>query len=62
MENGHYDVTLGVGNTLRADVLQPHGGVHWAWFWRSLRAYDNPITLDDKILGRILSPKQWVSG
>ena len=58
----NYDVTLGVGNTLKADVLQPHGGVHWAWFWRSLRAYDNPIIWTIKFLGRVLSPKQWVSG
>jgi UDP-glucose:(heptosyl)LPS alpha-1,3-glucosyltransferase len=62
MRNGHYDVTLGVGNTLEADVLQPHGGVHWAWFWRSLRAYDNPMTWMMKFLGRILSPKQWING
>ena len=62
MENGNYDITLGVGNTLRADILQPHGGVHWAWFWRSLRAYDNPILWTIKFLGRILSPKQWISG
>ena len=59
---GNYDITLGVGNTLKADVLQPHGGVHWAWFWRSLRAYDNPIIWTTKFLGRVLSPKQWVSG
>jgi hypothetical protein len=43
IENGNYDITFGVGNTLKADVLQPHGGVHWAWFWKSLRAYENPI-------------------
>jgi len=42
--------------------LQPHGGVHWAWFWRSLRAYENPILWMIKFLGRIFSPKQWVSG
>src|SRR4030042_3620976 len=62
MKNANYDVTLGVGNTLEADVLQPHGGVHWAWFWRSLRAYDHPILWVIKFLGRILSPKQWASG
>ncbi len=62
MMNGHYDVTLGVGNTLRADVLQPHGGVHWAWFWRSLRAYDHPLVWVIKFLGRVLSPKQWIQG
>lgn len=60
MKKGGYDVTLGVGNTLEADVLQPHGGVHWAWFWRSLRAYENPIQWFIKFLGRILSPKQWI--
>src|SRR4030042_4546440 len=62
MKRGNYDVTLGVGNTLEADVLQPHGGGHWAWFWRSLRAYDHPILWMIKLLGRILSPKQWASG
>jgi len=62
IKRGNYDVTLGVGNTLEADVLQPHGGVHWAWFWRSLEAYDNPIHWVIKLLGRVLSPKQWVSG
>ena len=62
IENGNYDITFGVGNTLKADVLQPHGGVHWAWFWKSLRAYENPIVWTIKFLGRILSPKQWVSG
>jgi UDP-glucose:(heptosyl)LPS alpha-1,3-glucosyltransferase len=62
IENGNYDITFGVGNTLKADILQPHGGVHWAWFWRSLRAYENPILWMIKFLGRISSPKQWVSG
>lgn len=62
MENGNYDVTFGVGNTLRADVLQPHGGVHWAWFWRSLGAYDNPILRTIRFLGRVFSAKQWVNG
>ncbi len=62
MTNGRYDVTLGVGNTLRADVLQPHGGVHWAWFWRSLKAYDHPFLWVSKLLGRVLSPKQWIQG
>ncbi|MDI7259837.1 MAG: glycosyltransferase family 4 protein [Thermodesulfobacteriota bacterium] len=62
IENGNYDIALGVGNTLKADILQPHGGVHWAWFWRSLRAYDNPILWVIKFFGRIFSPKQWVSG
>src|SRR4030043_175219 len=62
MTSGHYDVTLGVGNTLKADVLQPHGGVHWAWFWRSLRAYDHPFLWVIKFLGRVLSPKQWTQG
>ena len=62
MEQGNYDITFGVGNTLKADILQPHGGVHWAWFWRSLRAYENRILWMIKFLGRIFSPKQWVSG
>jgi UDP-glucose:(heptosyl)LPS alpha-1,3-glucosyltransferase len=62
IENGNYDITFGVGNTLKANILQPHGGVHWAWFWRSLRVYDHPILWAVKFLGRVLSPKQWVSG
>ncbi len=62
IKNGNYDITLGIGNTLRADVLQPRGGVHWAWFWRSLRVYDNPILWTIKFLGRIFSLKQWVRG
>ena len=62
MRDGRYDITFGVGNTLEADVLQPHGGVHWAWFWRSLRAYDHPLLWLVKFVGRVLSPKQWVNG
>lgn len=62
MKKEDYDITLGVGNTLEAHVLQPHGGVHWAWFWRSLRAYDQPVERFFKLWGRLLSPKQWVSG
>jgi len=62
MENGNYDITFGVGNTLKADIFQPHGGVHWAWFWRSLGAYDHPWVWLVKFLGRVLSPKQWVQG
>jgi UDP-glucose:(heptosyl)LPS alpha-1,3-glucosyltransferase len=62
IERENCDVTLGVGNTLRADVLQPHGGVHWAWFWRSLRAYDHQVIWMIKLLGRVLSPKQWAQG
>ena len=62
IKNGDYDISFGVGNTLRADVLQPHGGVHWAWFWRSLRAYDHPVVWAIKFLARVMSPRQWVSG
>jgi UDP-glucose:(heptosyl)LPS alpha-1,3-glucosyltransferase len=62
MKAGNYGITLGVGNTLEADVLQPHGGVHRAWFWRSLKAYDSPILWAIKFLGRVLSPKQWIQG
>jgi UDP-glucose:(heptosyl)LPS alpha-1,3-glucosyltransferase len=62
IENGNYDITFGVGNTLKADILQPHGGVHMAWFWRSLKAYENPVLWVIKFLGRVFSLKQWVSG
>jgi UDP-glucose:(heptosyl)LPS alpha-1,3-glucosyltransferase len=62
IEKRNYDITFGVGNTLKADILQPHGGVHWAWFWRSLKAYDHPVLWILKFFGRILSPKQWISG
>jgi UDP-glucose:(heptosyl)LPS alpha-1,3-glucosyltransferase len=62
IENGKYDITFGVGNTLDADILQPHGGVHWAWFWRSLRIYNHTILWMIKLLGRVFSLKQWASG
>jgi len=62
IEKGNYDLNFGVGNTIKADVLQPHGGVHWAWFWRSLRAYHSPIHRWVKFLSRVLSPKQWING
>jgi UDP-glucose:(heptosyl)LPS alpha-1,3-glucosyltransferase len=57
-----FDIALGLGNTLVANVLQPHGGVHWIWFWRSLRAYEHPALRGIKLMGRLLSPKQWMSG
>jgi len=62
IENGKYDITFGVGNTLTADILQPHGGVHWAWFWRSLRIYNHGTLWTIKFLGRVFSMKQWASG
>jgi len=62
IENGNYDIIFGVGNTLDAHILQPHGGVHWAWFWRSLRVHDHSWVWLIKFLGRVLSPKQWVQG
>lgn len=62
MKRDNFDVIMGVGNTWEADLLQPHGGVHWKWFWRSLRAYKNPWLWGVKFLGRILSLKQWVEG
>jgi UDP-glucose:(heptosyl)LPS alpha-1,3-glucosyltransferase len=62
IDRGNYHITFGIGNTLRANVLQPHGGVHWAWFWRSLNAYDHPVRWMVKFLGRIMSPKQWAGG
>jgi UDP-glucose:(heptosyl)LPS alpha-1,3-glucosyltransferase len=62
IESGNYDITFGVGNTLRANILQPHGGVHWAWFWRSLKAYDHSILWMIRFLGRVFSLKQWVNG
>ena len=62
IKKDHHDATLGVGNTLEADVLQPHGGVHWAWFWRSLKMYDHPVLWAIKVLGRFFNLKQWVSG
>jgi UDP-glucose:(heptosyl)LPS alpha-1,3-glucosyltransferase len=62
IERGDYHLSLGVGHTLRADVFQPHGGVHWAWFWRSLQVYDGRFFWILKFLGRILTPGQWVSG
>ena len=62
IKKGDFDIVLGLGNTLVANVLQPHGGVHWMWFRRSLRAYENPVLKGIKLIGRLLSLKQWVSG
>jgi UDP-glucose:(heptosyl)LPS alpha-1,3-glucosyltransferase len=62
MKRDTFDVIMGVGNTCQADLLQPHGGVHWKWFWRSLRAYKNPWLWGVKFLGKIVSLKQWVEG
>jgi UDP-glucose:(heptosyl)LPS alpha-1,3-glucosyltransferase len=62
MKRDTFDVIMGVGNTCQADLLQPHGGVHWKWFWRSLRAYKNPWLWGVKFLGRMFSLKQWVEG
>ena len=62
MKSDDFDVIMGVGNTLYADLLQPRGGVHWSWFWKGLQAYDNPVVWAAKFLGRILSPKQWAQG
>jgi UDP-glucose:(heptosyl)LPS alpha-1,3-glucosyltransferase len=62
MRDERFDVIMGVGDTLYADVLQPHGGVHWKWFWRGIAGYRKPIPWVFKFLGRVLSPKQWVMG
>jgi UDP-glucose:(heptosyl)LPS alpha-1,3-glucosyltransferase len=62
IRKGRFDIALGLGNTLVANVLQPHGGVHWIWFWRSLRAYENPVLRGITLMGRLLSAKQWMSG
>jgi UDP-glucose:(heptosyl)LPS alpha-1,3-glucosyltransferase len=62
MREERFDVIMGVGDTLYADVFQPHGGVHWKWFWRGISGYRKPIPWVFKFLGRVLSPKQWLKG
>ncbi len=62
MRRGGFDLTISVGETWGADILQSRGGVHWSWFWKSLRAYRNPLLRGVKLLGRLLSPKQWAQG
>ncbi len=62
MKEEQFDCIMGVGDTLYADLLQPHGGVHWKWFWRGLAGYRKPFPWVFKFLGRSLSPKQWVKG
>jgi len=59
MRKRGFDVTIGVGNTLEAELLWSRGGVQWYWFWRSLRAYENPFVWGINFLGKLLSPKQW---
>jgi UDP-glucose:(heptosyl)LPS alpha-1,3-glucosyltransferase len=62
MKEEQFDCIMGVGDTLYADILQPHGGVHWKWFWRGIEGYRKPIPWVFKFMGRSLSPKQWVEG
>ena len=62
MREEQFDCIMGVGDTLYADILQPHGGVHWKWFWRGLKGYRKPVPWIFKFLGRVLSPKQWTKG
>jgi len=62
MRKEEFDCVMGVGDTLDADILQPHGGVHWKWFWRGLEGYRKPFPWVFKFLGRVLSPKQWAKG
>ncbi len=59
MKKQGFDVTIGVGNTLEAELLWSRGGVQWHWFWRSLRAYQNPLLWGISFLGKLLSSKQW---
>jgi UDP-glucose:(heptosyl)LPS alpha-1,3-glucosyltransferase len=62
MRKEEFDCVMGVGDTLDADILQPHGGVHWRWFWRGLEGYRRPFPWVFKFIGRSLSPKQWAKG
>jgi UDP-glucose:(heptosyl)LPS alpha-1,3-glucosyltransferase len=62
MRGEKFDVIMGVGDTLDADLLQPHGGVHWKWFWRGLEGYRKPVPWIFRLFGRVLSPKQWAKG
>lgn len=62
MRKERFDCIMGIGDTLDADLLQPHGGVHWRWFWRGLEGYRKPFPWAFKLLGRALSTKQWVKG
>lgn len=62
MKEEQFDCIMGIGDTLHTDLLQPHGGVHWKWFWRGLEGYRKPFPWVFKFLGRSLSPKQWAKG
>jgi UDP-glucose:(heptosyl)LPS alpha-1,3-glucosyltransferase len=62
MRKEQFDCIMGVGDTLYADLLQPHGGVHWRWFWRGLEGYRKPFPWIFKFIGRSLSFKQWAKG
>jgi UDP-glucose:(heptosyl)LPS alpha-1,3-glucosyltransferase len=62
MGEEQFDVIMGIGDTLYADILQPHGGVHWKWFWRGLEGYRKPVPWIFKFIGRSFSPKQWAKG
>jgi UDP-glucose:(heptosyl)LPS alpha-1,3-glucosyltransferase len=62
MREEEFDCVMGIGDTFHADLLQPHGGVHWKWFWRGLEGYRKPFPWIFKFAGRALSPKQWAKG
>lgn len=62
MKQEQFDVIMGIGDTLSADLLQPHGGVHWKWFWRGLEGYRKPVPWVFKFIGRSFSLKQWAKG
>lgn len=55
------DAVLGFGRVWQADLVQPHGGSHRAWFWRDLRAIEAPGLRILTGLRRFLSPKQWLA-
>jgi len=62
VQEEHFDAVMGIGDTLSADVLQPHGGVHWKWFRRGIEGYRKPLPWIFKFIGRSLSLKQWIKG
>jgi UDP-glucose:(heptosyl)LPS alpha-1,3-glucosyltransferase len=59
IQNQHYDVVMGFGNTIYMNVYQSHGGVHQLSTARKVYSEKNPLLRIIKRILILLSIKQW---
>ncbi len=61
-----FDVVLGFGNTIRMNVYQSHGGVHYYSTRRKIAAIGNPVVRALKFMSAVSAPKYhvraWIEG